>query len=243
MAMDHTSQVQRALQALGNVQHLRQVHADNPALGARALAIKRFQQQRFARSYQDLLVSDRYGLAARFFLEELYGPGDKAVRDAQFAKVVPAVVNHFPQAVTQLVEALVSLHALSEQLDHEMAVNLAECAGADSSVPTNAEYICTWQITGSRDRREQQLVSVGWIGQKLDELTRNRWLRHGLVMMRPAAAAAGLAALQRFLEAGLQAFTHMKGADEFLRIVSTREAQLFETLYDGKPDANGWLGI
>ena len=43
-----------------------------------------------ARTLPVLQGDARYAGAARFFLDELYGPGDFSQRDAQFARVVPA---------------------------------------------------------------------------------------------------------------------------------------------------------
>ena len=55
-----------------------------PSLATKVRAIKAYQQRRFAHTYADMLASARYGGAARFFLEELYGPGDFRNRDRQF---------------------------------------------------------------------------------------------------------------------------------------------------------------
>ena len=82
--------------------HLRTVDAErerrdaSPGLAARVQALKRYQQRRFAHTYDDLLKTSRYGPAARFFLDELYGPRDYSERDAQFARVVPALARLSP---------------------------------------------------------------------------------------------------------------------------------------------------
>ena len=46
-------------------------------------------------------------------LDELYGPQDFSDRDAQFARVVPALVRLFPQELVETVAVLARLHALS----------------------------------------------------------------------------------------------------------------------------------
>src|SRR5689334_2866700 len=101
------------LEALQQVDAERARRDADPALHERVLALKRYQQQRFARTYADLLAQDRYAPAARFFLAELYGPRDYRARDAQFARVVPALVRLFPDDVVHTVRALSALHALS----------------------------------------------------------------------------------------------------------------------------------
>ena len=66
-----------------------------PGLADKVEAIKRYQQPRFSHTYADLLASDRYAGAARFFLDELYGPGDFGRRDTHVSQVVPALVRLF----------------------------------------------------------------------------------------------------------------------------------------------------
>jgi len=67
----------------------RQRREASPALLEKVTALKTFQQRRLSRTYADLLASARYGAAARYFLDELYGPKDFSARDAQFARVAP----------------------------------------------------------------------------------------------------------------------------------------------------------
>jgi len=47
------------------------------------------------------------------------------------------------------------------------------------------------------------------------------------------ARNAGLGALHDFLARGLKAFRHMRGAEEFLRIVDTRERLINDRMYGG----------
>ena len=95
----------------------RQRRAALPGLLDRVTALKKFQQRRFSHTYADLLPSTRYGAASRYFLDELYGPNDFTARDAQFARVAPAISRVFPSEVAKTVAILAELHALSETLD------------------------------------------------------------------------------------------------------------------------------
>ena len=78
-----------------------------------------------------------------------------------------------------------------------------------------------------------QLALTLSIGDSLDKLTRKPLLRHTLRMMRGPARAAGLSALQQFLESGFDTFSAMRGAKEFLAMVSTREHALVTALFEG----------
>jgi hypothetical protein len=57
-----------------------------------------------------------------------------------------------------------------------------------------------------------------------------------LKMMRAPASAAGLGALQRFLECGFDTFRAMArrpdGAEKFLETIQTRESALIALLFD-----------
>lgn len=207
------------------VEHERHTRAGSPALLARVQGLKSYQQRRFSHTYADLLSTARYGGAARFFLDELYGPNDFSQRDAQFARVVPALVRLFPREVVETVATLARLHALSERLDSVTAGKL------EGAVVDAAAYVLAWRAAGHPAEREMQIALTLSVGQSLDELTRKPLLRHSLRMMRGPARAAGLAALQTFLESGFDTFLAMRGAKEFLATVSTREHQLCAALF------------
>lgn len=137
------------------VRHLEEVAAERrarheePALAERVHALKDYQHRRFQQTYADLLAQPRYSEAARFFLDELYGPHDFTARDAQFARIVPALVRLFPRHIVETVSTLGHLHALSEQLDTAMARHLTE-------LPlTAAAYAEAWRRVGRADDRSR----------------------------------------------------------------------------------------
>jgi len=207
-----------------------------PELDLRVVALKTYQQRRFAKTYADLLESKRYGPASGFFLQELYGPRDFANRDAQFARVVPALVRLFPKEIIATVRTLAQLHALSEQLDTATAVGLPS-----TSVDAVA-YASAWRAAGREPDRMLQIALTLSVGQSLDRLTRNPLLRHTLRMMRGPAKSAGLGELQHFLETGFDAFKAMDGAREFLGTIDQRERALAKALFESSLYADGHLG-
>ena len=214
------------------VRHLEEVAADRrqrraePGLDKRVHAIKDYQHRRFQQTYADLLAQPRYARAARFFLDELYGPHDFTERDAQFARIVPTLVRLFPREIIGTVATLAHLHALSEQMDTLMARQL-------SGLPvTAADYARAWRSVGRAADRERQIQFMHAIGSALDHYTANALLRHTLRMMRKPAAFAGLGALQQFLETGFDTFRELRGAEPFLQTISGRERLLAATLFD-----------
>lgn len=219
---------QSILEHLAAVQRERERRAASPDLMAGVQAVKAYQHKRFEETYADLLRSGRYGPAARFFLDELYGPTDFARRDQQFARVVPALVRLFRKEILETVEALASLHALSEALDSEMGAHFASDAAPEHA------YRHAWRRTGRADDREQQIRLMLLVGEKLDTLTRRPMLRASLNMMRVPARAAGLVELQQTLEGGFEAFRSMRGAAEFLATIGQRERAICLQLFSSQ---------
>ena len=226
-----TETVNKILAELASVDTERRLRAADAALARRVHALKAYQQRRFAHTYADLLATPRYERAARFFLDELYGPSDFTRRDAQFARVVPALVRLFPREIVRMVAALTRLHSLSEALDTDMA----RCLPANNDGRIDAEqYLAAWQATGRAGDRDEQIVLTLEIASTLDSVTQKTLVRNSLRLMRGPAQAAGLSDLQGFLENGLNAFRSMNGAAEFTRIVDEREHRLARSLYQAK---------
>lgn len=219
------------LEQLRRVDVQRQRRNADRDLGLRVQAVKRYQQLRFAHTYADLLASERYRGAARYFLDELYGPQDFTGRDAQLARVVPATVRLFPAQIVDVVGSVVSLHALSEELDSALAQQLAS---PELDAP---RYLRAWQATGQRAQRERQIALTLEVASALDTLVHKAFLRHSLHLMRGPARAAGLGDLQQFLERGFDTFRSMQGAAEFVAVIGSRERLLAATLFDAGTEA------
>lgn len=213
------------LKYLQSVAVERQARVEDPSLGLAANSVKQFQHERFRRTYSDLLSHPRYQAAAGFFLDELYGPHDFSERDAQFERIVPALVRMFPQDVVDTVRDLAELHAITEQMDSRMARCLAGAA------LHGRVYVDAWVTVGGRETRERQVELMMNIGSALDRYTRRHLLGQTLRLMRGPARLSGLGALQNFLEVGFDTFRGMHGAEEFLAIIAGRERALIDDLF------------
>lgn len=203
----------------------RQRRAAVPGLLAKVTALKSFQQHRFSHTYADLLSSTRYGPAARYFLDELYGPSDFTARDTQFARIAPAIARLFPSEVAETIAILTELHALSEMLDTAMSLELA--AGRIAPL----DYIGAWQRVGRAPERKRQIELTLGIAARLDRITRLPLLRNALRLMRRPARAAGLPELHRSLEVGFDIFRAMKGAEGFIALIDSREHAFAAALF------------
>jgi hypothetical protein len=182
------------------------------------------------RTHADLLSDPGQARAARFFLDELYGPQDFEARDAQFARIVPALTRLFSEDLLRTVRDLAQLHALSESLDTAMG----EALGQHAAALDERGYRAAWQTTGRRADRELQIQLLGSIGRSLARLTRRPLVRQSLRVMRAPARAAGLGALQRFLESGFETFRNLSDPQRFIQTIESRESGLASDLFDGE---------
>lgn len=226
--------------AVAQVSALRLEALGDPALAAGIATIKRFQAERFTRTYADVLTAGPYQGAARFFVDELYSGRDYTQRDAQFSRIAGALQTFFPKHVVATAVALAQLHALTEEIDHEMGRAWIATSPANAADETK-RYMQVWCEIGRREERQRQLANVLEVGRELDRLTRMPGLRLTLRMMRRPAHAAGLSSLQSFLETGFDTFAAMSGrgtgARDFLALIQTRESALIEALFSGDLDA------
>lgn len=232
-------------QAVADVVRLREQGQSQGALAQAIGEVKRLQARRFAGAYVDVLRDSRFGPAARFFLEELYSDKDYSLRDAQFSRIAGAVQRFFPDHVVDIAVSLAQLHALTEELDHQMGQVALERGKAPHPHSTALDYVEAWKKVGRRADREAQLRVVLGIGTELARLTRKPGLRTLLKLMRSPAEAAGLGSLQVFLEAGFDTFAAMAKSDrdarEFLDTIRARESHLIGVLFDGSAVAGETL--
>lgn len=218
--------------AVAQVSRLRELQARQDGLRGAVVAVKALQARRFAGTYADLMAGPTYGPATRFFLHELYSDRDFAERDAQFARIAGTIEKFFPSVVVQTAVDLAQLHALTETLDHDMGVQWLAAAGEEQDA---MRYATAWRAVGRRADRDAQLRDVLAIGEEMARLTRAPGLRAMLRMMRGPASAAGLGALQKFLETGFDTFGAMARGGHvpvFLRTIREREQALIATLFD-----------
>lgn len=216
---------QKALtDALGRVIELRaRLHA-SADLCARWLAVKHWQSERLARTYADLLESDRYRESCEFFLEELYGARDFEQRDEEVQKVVPKLARMLPGRAIETLLLAVELDELSEDFDAGLARLI--------QVPiTAARYAEVYPKVGTEAKRERQIELVEEIGRALDRLARIPMLAPMLGMMKGPAEAWGYGHLHHFLYRGFHAFAGMGGARDFLATIKRRELAINARLF------------
>lgn len=215
---------------LGRAKALRAVANTNPSDAEDRLRLRTWQADRLAATYRDLLDSERYHDAARFFLTDLYGPKDFSERDHEVERILPTLSATLPAAGIRTVALAIEVDALSEELDAVMVAELRR-ARAMSNI-TEKTYAEAYRRCGKRAQRELQLRLIGEVGEALAALTRKPLIHAALRIMRAPAKLAGLAELHAFLENGYDAFHKMGDPAEFLATIATREAAILQQLYD-----------
>ena len=132
------------------------------------------------------------------FFDELCGPTDFTQRNAQFVRVVPALVRLSLSEIVETVASLAALHVLSESLGSEMAAHLA------AEAVSNNDYMRAWQAAARGADRAGQVALTLVVASRLDRFTRGLFVRNSLRLMRGPARAAGLSELQQFMETGFE---------------------------------------
>ncbi len=202
---------------------------DSRTFHARVAAVKRWQQSRIARCYADLAADPRYAPAVAFFLEELYGSKDSAIRDRELVRMVPTMQKLLPKFAYETVERALELDEMSEEFDQAMARVIAAEAITDES------YAAAFRLVGRREARLHQVALMQRVGKGLDSVVKKPLIYSTLKMLRAPARLAGMGEMQQFLEAGFTAFRHMQGAAFFLQTVAERETGLIVRLLDNHP--------
>ena len=217
------------LRALARVARHNEARAADPILDGALARLGLWQANRLRATYADLERSPRYGPAMKFFETDLYGGTDFTRRDADLARVVPAMKRLLPANVIETVAVAVELNALSHELDRAMTSVMPNVDAALSV----ADYCTAYRAAGRYDQRKRQIALIGEVGMALDRYVEKRVIRKALWLMRRPARMAGLGTLQDFLERGFAAFARMRGAVEFLSTIETRETAIHEAIVGG----------
>lgn len=209
----------------------RQQAREAPADARKRLLLREWQAARLAHSYTDLLASDRFGQAARFFLADLYGPKDFSSRDEEVERILPLLLSLLPLSALQTIALAIEVDALTEQLDAAMVAEL-DRAGSMGGI-TEDTYAAAYRHVGRSQDRERQLNLIRNTGEALEKLAQKPLLTALLKLMRGPAHLAGLGDLHAFLENGFDAFRRMGNASEFLNCIESRERKLFNNMFSG----------
>ena len=215
-----------------HLEALRKLRGRDAAEGAppRLAAVKQWQSERLATTYADLAKVPRYRAATAFFLQDLYGPKDFSGRDAAMLRIHPVMVRTLPASAVDTAAMAIEVEALSESLDHRLALALGDAA------LDVASYGAAYRGSSTPAERERQIALIEGVGERLDRLVTMPMVYTTLRLMRRPARLARLDDLQSFLERGFAAFREMGGAGEFLATIGSRERGIASRLFSSQPE-------
>jgi hypothetical protein len=226
---------ERALRATESAANYRKLLASLPANDVQRLAlvaVKDWQSNRLRLAHADLLASERFGSAAAFFLDELYGGKDLSKRDQDLRKMLPTLIKLLPKAALQTVVEALEVDALSESLDWNLAEQFCRVSDQGSFAQ---RYHAAYLAMPADQRRTEQISLVFRIGTSLDKLVKQPLLGALLAAMEGPAKIAGLSNIYDFLRKGFSAFKKMKGAKDFLLLIRERELAEHARLMSSNP--------
>lgn len=200
--------------------------------------LQAWQAQRLAHSFEVFLRDPARRPAARFFLTDVYGAQDFSRRDADIARVIPMMQRLLPPSLLDTIADGLALAALSHAFDLRMAQALEALAPAGQALDV-ALYARAYRRVGHPRLRARQIALIGEVGNGLAEALRMPGIGALLRLSRLPARAAGLGALQSFLERGCAAFGELGDAAGFLEDIRRSETAAMQRLFAGDADPFG----
>ena len=199
--------------------------------------LQRWQSARLAESFADFSAAPATRDATTFFLTDLYGDHDVSARDRGVARMMPMMKRVLPADLLETAADAIELAVLSHAFDLRVATALeALLPGEPNQSRLDAKtYAQAYRQAGLPRLRQRQIGLIVNIGVALDAAVRKPWLARLLRLSRLPARAAGLMALQGFLERGFSAFSKMDDAAGFMAEIARREGELSRRLFAGDP--------
>lgn len=191
-----------------------------------------WQAERLRHTYADLRADPRFAPATEFFLQDIYGPRDFSKRDQDGERVVGKMRRLLPDRAMAAIEGALHLNRLTRELDAAMVDMLFVQMGVDEI--DAARYAEAYRRCDNRSAREQQITLVDELGRELDVVVHKPLVQMALKLAHGPAHLAGFGELQDFLERGVAAFVHMKGAEAFLATIAARERAILARIFAGE---------
>lgn len=194
--------------------------------------LRRWQAQRLREGFAPFLEDASRRPAAEFFLADVYGDHDFTRRDADIARVLPAMQRLLPATLLETVADAIELGALTQALDLRMAERLQRLAPRRRTLDL-ALYADAYRDCGLPRLRARQIALIAEVGHGLADALRMPGVATLLRLSRVPARAAGLSELQEFLERGFDAFAALGDATRFIEEIRREETAFSRALFAG----------
>lgn len=194
------------------------------------VVLRRWQSERLARTYPDLLADKSYRAACQFFLSDIYAPRDFSQRDRDAEQLYKILSRFLPQVMLRLFADAILMNQLTNRLDLALARVLVEEMGV-TGVITEQAYVEGYRRCDNYAERKLQIDLSVDILREAAHGARTPAFKVGLRLARSPALRAGWQALYDFLERGYTACKPMKSVDYFVDTIHKRETTILDRIY------------
>jgi hypothetical protein len=197
--------------------------------------LRQWQADRLSRTYLDLQANERYMEACSFFLTDIYAAQDFSHRDAGLEQAYDLLQRFVPASMLVLLADSIELNQLTHALDERLLRALVDRLGVNDSI-TPAQYAEAYRVCDNYAERVRQIDLLVKVLRVVGEGARKPGVGTTLHLGRLPASRAGWGDMVDFLIRGYVAFRKMKGAEEFVGIIETREKEILERIFSGDAD-------
>jgi hypothetical protein len=200
-----------------------------------SLAVLRtWQTRRLALTYTDLLETEEYGPACRFFLSDIYSAKDFSQRDADAERLYELLTRFLPTFMLHLLADTLRLNQLSNELDYALAQALSTQLGVTDTI-TPELYAGGYIICDNYPARKKQIELLDKVLREAIFGAHSPLVGVTLRLARQPARHAGWHELHDFLERGYQACKPMHHMGYFVDTIRQREIRILERIYANEP--------
>ncbi len=184
-------------------------------------ALQKFQSERLAETYQDLMTDPQYTKIGHFFFNKLYAPEDFTFRDTSIKKLHKLLRGKIYSGIISAVSKVIELHELSDTLDDRMVTEMVAMGiGEDMDMD---DYQTVYRRLDNYDQRCYQIDLGREVTEVFYRLSQKWVVAVSLNTVRTAAHLIGMGKIINFVYEGYEGFRAIKNIDYFIETVDARE--------------------
>ncbi len=184
-------------------------------------ALQKFQSERLAETYQDLMTDPQYTKIGHFFFNKLYAPEDFTFRDTSIKKLHKLLRGKIYSGIISAVSKVIELHELSDTLDDRMVTEMVAMGiGEDMDMD---DYQTVYRRLDNYDQRCYQIDLGREVTEVFYRLSQKWVVAVSLNTVRKAAHLIGMGKIINFVYEGYEGFRAIKNIDYFIETVDARE--------------------
>lgn len=233
---DRSESISDVLRQASKLKHER---VETGPLDPRLALLRKWQNTRLARTHADQVANPRYRPTWQFFLQEVYAPRDFSQRNHDILRMYELMEHLVPEPLTRPLILTVELNEQTDKLDAQLLDVLVNQLGLTDrlTVPLYAE---AYRLCNNYDERVRQIELIHDVVYMLDAVVHMPGSGMMLTLAKLPLKRAGWKNLMDFMEHGYKAVKHMRGVEEFLDNIRTRELHILNRIYEKDSDPFGF---